>query len=92
MPAVREYRGETNHPAPRPEASFLFQFFRFFSPRTTVRGKTELGHNLPDFFVIISLVQAQSLRLLRSGLRAIALQTFQRWPHQLHVMPIGAVH
>src|SRR5262249_1649123 len=56
--------------------------------------ETKLLSNFAHFVVVIPFVQAQSLRLSRRRLGAFGVgwNTLQRFPRQLHVVAIGAVH
>src|ERR1041385_4889011 len=87
-PTMRSF----HHPPTGFEASLSLDRLCLFPSGTDVRRVAKLLRQLPHLVEVVSLVQAQALRLLGGRLRARHGDTLQRGPRHLEVVTVGSFH
>ncbi len=90
--AVQPTVGSFYHPPPSTLTGFFGDLFGFLTSGTNVGCKPKLNQGVPHLLVIISLIQAEVLRVFGCGLRSLHHDVFYRLPHQFHIVAIGPVH
>src|SRR5919108_4530003 len=81
-----------HHPAPSFLACYHFDRLRLLTPRPNMGGAPKLLQDLTDFLIVVAFVQAHALRVLGCWRRMRNHEALERRPHQLHIMPVGAIH
>jgi hypothetical protein len=81
-----------HHPATRFELGVSLDDFSLFSASPDMSGVAEFDNQLANLIIVVSFIQAKTLRFGTCRLRPINRNTFQCFPHQFEVVPIRPIH
>ena len=90
--AVHPTVSALHHPTPGFESGLPFDSLGLFAPAPDVGREAELFQGPAHLIKVVTLVQAQTLRMLRSRRRSLHREAVHRGPHQLHVVAVGPIH
>jgi|GEM_PF-5713102 len=89
--AIHPGVGPFDHPSSGPVSGNRRFFFFLFAARTQMKDISQLGHLFPDDRIVVSLIQAQMLRVLRVRFRSRSSRLGQRGPQQFHIVTIRPI-